>query len=151
MEEKKSVLIVDDDEATCRSLELIFGKNGYETETAGTGREALEKAQGRFFNVALLDIKLPDVEGIELLVPLKEIDPDMAVIMFTGYASVETAVRALNQGASAYITKPVKVEQVLARVREAIEKQHLVMENRRLYQEAQKELAERKRAEEEKR
>jgi len=151
MEEKKSVLIVDDDEATCRSLELIFGKNGYETETAGTGREALEKAQGRFFNVALLDIKLPDVEGIELLVPLKEIDPDMVVIMFTGYASVETAVRALNQGASAYITKPVKVEQVLARVREAIEKQHLVMENRRLYQEAQKELAERKRAEEEKR
>ncbi|MGA9348427.1 MAG: PAS domain S-box protein, partial [Anaerolineae bacterium] len=148
MNEKDSVLIVDDDESICRSLRLIFEKKGYETETAGTGREAIEKARGGFFNLALLDIKLPDGEGIELLAPLKEMHPDIALIVITGYASLETAVRALNEGASAYITKPLNMDEVLATVREALEKQRLVMENRRLIQQAQRELAERKRADE---
>ena len=131
MDEKESILIIDDDESTCRSLTLIFNKKGYETETAGTGREAIEKAQGRFFNVALLDIRLPDMEGTALLVPLKEMHPDMAVIMITAYASVENAVRALTEGASAYITKPLNMDKVLAIVREALEKQRLVEEKRR--------------------
>ncbi len=149
METKEcSIIIVDDDESMCRSLTLIFEKKGYETETAGTGREALEKASERFFNVALLDIKLPDMEGVELLSPLKEMHPDMLVIMVTAYASLETAMRALNEGAYAYITKPLNMDQVLATVRETLEKQRLVMENRRLYQEVQQELAQRKAAQE---
>lgn len=155
MDEKKNssessthrILIVDDDENICRSLRLIFKKKGYEVETAGTGREAIDKVQGRFFNLALLDIRLPDMEGTELLPPLKETHPDMAVILVTGYASLETAVQALNQGALAYITKPLNMDEVLATVREAFEKQRLVIENRILYQEAQRELTERKRAE----
>jgi signal transduction histidine kinase len=142
------ILIVDDDESICRSLRLIFKKKGYEVETVGTGREAIEKARARFFNLAFLDIRLPDTAGIELLAPLKEMHPDMAVILVTGYASLETAVQALNEGASGYITKPLNMDEVLATVREALEKQRLVMENRQLYQEAQRELAERKRAEE---
>ncbi len=142
------ILIIDDDEGTRRSLSLIFEKKGYEIETAGTGREALEKAQERFFNLALLDIKLPDMEGTGLLALLREMHPDMVVILVTGYASLETAVRALNEGASAYITKPLNMRKLLAIVGEALEKQCLVLENRRLYQEVQRELAERKRAEE---
>jgi signal transduction histidine kinase len=149
MDEKEIILIVDDDESTRRSLRLIFEKMGYETETAGTGREAIEKAQGRFFNLALLDIRLPDMAGIQLLAPLKEMHPDMAVILVTGYASLKTAVQALNEGASGYITKPLDMDEVLVTVREALEKERLVMENRRLFQEVQRELAERKRAEEE--
>ena len=148
MGEKERILIVDDDKSTRRSLSLIFGKKGYETEAVGTGREAIEKAQERFFNLALLDIRLPDVEGIGLLAPLKEMHPDMVVIMVTGYASLETAVRALNEGASAYTTKPLNMDEVLATVEEALEKQRLILENRRLYEAAQRELAERKRAEE---
>jgi PAS domain S-box-containing protein len=148
MDEKESILIVDDDETTRKILTLIFGKKGYETETAGTGREAIEKAQGRFFNVALLDIRLPDMEGVELLAPLKEMHPDIVVILATGHASLETVVQALNEGASAYITKPLNVDEVLATVRKALEKQRLAMENKRLYQEIQRELAERKWAEE---
>ncbi len=148
MKTKYSIIIVDDDESMCRSLTLIFEKKGYETETAGTGREALEKASKRFFNMALLDIKLPDMEGVELLSPLKEMHPDMLVIMVTAYASLETAMRALNEGAYAYITKPLNMDQVLATVRETLEKQRLVMENRRLYQEVQQELAQRKAAQE---
>lgn len=149
MDKKQSILIVDDDESTCRMLTLLFGNKGYETEAVGTGREAIEKAQERFFNVALLDIRLPDMEGTELLAPLKAMHPDMVVIMITGYASLETAVRAVNVGASAYIPKPLNIDEMLARVRDTLEKQHLVMENRRLYKEAQRELAERKRAEQE--
>jgi diguanylate cyclase (GGDEF)-like protein/PAS domain S-box-containing protein len=142
------ILIVDDDESARRSLRLIFEKKGYEVETAGTGREAIERAQGRFFNLALLDIRLPDMEGIELLAPLKEMHPDMAVILVTGYASLKTAVQALNDGASGYITKPLNVDEVLSKAGDVFEKQRLVVENRRLFQAAQRELAERKRAEE---
>ncbi len=148
MDEKQSILIVDDDDAARRSLSLILERKGYDVETAATGQEALRKAGQNRFNVTLLDIRLPDVEGIELIAPLKEDHPDMAIVMVTGYASMETAVRALNEGASAYITKPLNIEQVLATARDAIEKQRLIVENKRLFQSAERELAERRRAEE---
>jgi len=130
MNEKGSILIVDDDESTCRTLTLILRKKGYETEAAGTGQEAIEKAQGSFFNLALTDLRLPDMEGVELLAPFKEMHPDMAVIMITAYASLETAVWALNEGASAYITKPLNMDEVLAKIRKVFEKQRLVREKR---------------------
>ena len=146
---KESILIVDDDKSTCRSLSLILDKKGYETGTARTGQEALKRVQESFFNVALLDIRLPDMEGVKLLASLKRMHPDIIVLMVTAYASLETAVQALNEGASAYITKPFNVDSILTTVRNALEKQRLVIENRRLYEVAQRELAERKRAEEE--
>ena len=141
MDEKESILLVDDDESTRRSLALILGKKGYETRTAGTGREALKKAQERFFNVALLDIRLPDMEGVELLAPLKKMHPDMIVLMITGYASLESAVRASLEGALAYITKPLNMDSVLTAVREAIEKQRRVMGTGRLSKETEREPA----------
>jgi len=147
LDKKESILIVDDDESTGDILTLILNKKGYKTEIARTGREALEKARRRFFNLALLDIRLPDMEGIELIAPLKEIHPDMVMVIVTAYASVDNAVRALNEGASGYITKPLSMDKLLTMVREELEKQHLIMENRRLYQTAQQELFERKRAE----
>ena len=72
MKNPSHILIVDDDESTCEILALIFGRKGYEVETAGTGREALEKTRTSLFDLTLLDIWLPDMKGIELLVPLKE-------------------------------------------------------------------------------
>jgi DNA-binding NtrC family response regulator len=125
---KKSILIIDDDESTCRMLSLMLGKRGYETETVGTGKEALEKAKERFFNVALLDIRLPDMEGVELLMPLKKMHPDMIIFMITGYPSLETSVRTSLEGALAYITKPLNMDTVLTAVREALEKQRLIRE-----------------------
>ena len=148
MDEKDSILIVDDDPGTCRMLALMLGKKGYETEIAGTGREAIEKAQQRFFNLALLDIRLPEMDGVELISHLREMHPDIVVIMVTGYASLENAVRALNEGASAYLTKPLDMDRVLAIVKEVIEKQRLVIENRRLYEGAQQKLAEHKHVDE---
>ena len=148
MGEKENILIVDDDESTRRSLSLILEKKGYKTGITNTGREALEKAQERSFNLALLDMRLPDMEGIDLLVSLKKMHPDMVVLIVTGYASLDTAVQALNKGASAYITKPLNVDEILAKVMEALEKQHLIIENKSLYEKAQLELSERKQAEE---
>jgi two-component system NtrC family sensor kinase len=147
--DKESILIIDDDESICRHLTLFFEKKGYETETAGTGRKALEKAQERFFNLALLDIRLPDIEGIELLAPLKEMHPDMMVIMITAYGSLETAVRALNEGASRYIIKPLNIDEVLATIREALEKQRLVFEKRQAEEELKEVLKKIERAKQE--
>ena len=141
------ILIVDDDESTRTTLALVFGEKGYQTETAGTGQEALDKVRERFFNLALLDIKLPDMSGLDLLARLREAHPDMATVMATAYASLETAVRALHEGASAYVTKPLRMDEVLVTVRQALEKQRLTLENRQLLETLQRELIEREQAE----
>jgi len=148
MDKKDSILFVDDDRNLCESLSLIMDVKGYYTEMAFTAKTAIEKIEARWFNLAVVDIKLPDMTGLDLLARIKEICPDMAVIVVTGYTSSENAVQALNLGASAYITKPVDMDELLAVITQIIEKQRLVFENRRLFAEVQHELAERKRAEE---
>lgn len=120
------ILLVDDDESSYRSLALILKKKGYDIETAKTGQEAIDQIQKKSFNIALLDIKLPDMEGTKLLGSLKEINPEMDAIMVTGHASVENAVLALNEGASGYITKPLNMDELLASLRNLCEKQRLV-------------------------
>jgi two-component system NtrC family sensor kinase len=132
--EKESILIVDDDENSCKGLSLVFGRKGYEVEIARTGQEALEKAQAKYFNGVLVDIRLPDMAGTELLAPLRKINPDMVLIVLTGYASLETAVQAVNDGASAYITKPLNLDEVLTTVGSVLEKQRLLQEKRQAEQ-----------------
>lgn len=138
MDEKKSILIVDDDESICRTLMLIFKKKNYEIETVGTGFKAIERVKKRFFNITLLDIKLPDIQGIELIKPLKEIHPDMEVIIITAHASLETAISALNEGSSAYITKPFNMERVFVKIKNVLEKQKLIADKQRAEEEAKK-------------
>jgi PAS domain S-box-containing protein len=145
--DRERILVIDDDESTRKSLSLIFQAKGYDVETAATGRAAAEKASERPFNLALIDIRLPDMEGMDLLAPLKETNPDIVLILVTGYVSLDSVVQAMNQGASAYITKPLDMDEVLTTVNQALEKQRLIVENRALYEAAQRELVERKRAE----
>ena len=122
-EAKKSILIVEDDKAIIKSLKDILQSEGYSVDTAENGREAIQKSKEKFFNMALLDIKLLDMEGTKLLVTMHENLPKMVKIMITGYPSVENAVEALNRGADAYIIKPVKPEKLLALIEEKQEKQ----------------------------
>ena len=128
MSEKNCVLVVDDDEGVRKSLHLILKKKGYLVESAETGKEALAIAQGGLINVTLLDVKLPDIMGTELLAPLKQTNPDMSVIMITGFASVENAVQSLTAGASGYITKPIDLDGMLEKIKTALDQQHLVTE-----------------------
>jgi PAS domain S-box-containing protein len=131
MKERECILIVDDDEDTRGSLSLILEKKGYEIEAAGTGREALEKAKERCFNVALLDLQLPDMGGIELLASLKKMHPAMALLMVTGHASLKSAIQVMDEGAAGYLTKPLDMDEVLYKLGHALEMQRLVEEKRR--------------------
>jgi DNA-binding response OmpR family regulator len=110
MSEKVSILIIDDDKGMCETLSDILQEKGYRTETAKTGQEAIVKTRKRFFNVALIDIKLPDVTGIEVLKTFRVKHPSMMTIMATGYATLKNAVEALNSGADAYVMKPIDPE-----------------------------------------
>ena len=144
MEEKVSILIVDDDDDLSQVLERLFAGEGYATATAFTGHEALNRARAGFFNLAFLDINLPDIKGVDLVPELKKMHPDMVLIMVTGYASLDNAVKALNEGASYYFRKPLKIDEILTVVRESLEKQALILENRHLCVVAEKELRSRK-------
>jgi two-component system response regulator HydG len=110
---KKRILAVDDDIEILESIKAILESEGYVVETATRGAEALEKALKQSFDLALLDVKLPDIEGQKLLGRMSEIRPDMKKIMVTGYASTDNAIEALNSGANAYLTKPVDPEELL--------------------------------------
>jgi len=121
--EKKSILIVEDDKAIIKSLKKVLQLEGYSVDTAETGRQAIEKSEAQFYNLVLLDIKLPDMEGTKLLTTMHETSPKMVKIMITGYPSLENAVEALNHGADAYVVKPVKPEKLLALIEEKLEKQ----------------------------
>lgn len=147
MDGKKRILIVDDDKRGREILASFLKEKGYETATARTGQEATKKVRSHFFNAILLDIKLPDIEGIELLTPLKKIHQDTEIIVITGYASLENAVKSLNKGASGYIIKPLKMDDLLVKMEELLKKQSQVMEDRRLFQGIQRKLAERRRTE----
>ncbi|HML04051.1 MAG TPA: response regulator [Candidatus Bathyarchaeia archaeon] len=118
-----NILVVDDDINICQALSLILIKRGWNVEVANTGKEALQKAQVRAFNVALLDIRLPDIEGTKLLKLLPKTTPKMIKIMVTGYPELRNAVEALNDGADAYLMKPVRPEDLLITIRAKLEEQ----------------------------
>jgi DNA-binding NtrC family response regulator len=101
-----NVMVVDDEETICEALAAWFAKDGYRVETALSGADALERIQDKAFDIYLLDIKMPGMDGIELLSRLKEAQPDALVIMITAHGSIQTAVDAMKLGASDYLCKP---------------------------------------------
>jgi DNA-binding NtrC family response regulator len=105
--EKKSILIIDDDEAILKSLKSILEMKGFRVATAENGREALEKVCSDFFNLALIDIRLPDIDGTSLLQEFQQLVPMMRKVMITGYSTEENATDSLNLGADGYLRKPV--------------------------------------------
>jgi len=120
MPRKTSLLIVDDDEDMLETLSDILQEKGYQTETAKTGKKAIVKAKERFFDVALVDLRLPDITGIELLRTFRKNRPTMMNIMITGHAALHTAIDALNLGANAYIMKPIDPERLDQVIKECL-------------------------------
>jgi DNA-binding NtrC family response regulator len=117
------ILVVDDDENIRKTLQIILEDEGYLVDLAATGNEAIEMTQQTVYNVALLDIRLPDMEGVELLKRIKDYVPRTRKIMVTGYPSMGNAISALNKNADAYLTKPVDVENLLEVVKEQLQLQ----------------------------
>ena len=124
-----AILIVDDEQAIRDSLCNWFKVDGYEVDTAQDAKMALKKLQERKWDIILLDIKMPGMDGMELQKKIKEIDPDLIVIMITAYASVDTAVQALKEGAFDYITKPFDPDDLSHLIRNAITQHTLATEN----------------------
>jgi two-component system NtrC family response regulator len=121
--EHTRILIVDDDESIRTVLLTILADKGYSTDTARTGREAIKKTNTKLYNLALIDIRLPDMEGTQLLTQMKSRTPRMRKVIMTGYPSLNNAVDALNMGADAYVMKPFDMEKVLATIKDQFEKQ----------------------------
>ena len=111
--EKKNILVIDDDKSILRILTRILQKQGYNTQTAETGREAEEKISKQLFDLALIDVKLPDTDGVDLLQKMQATKPNMIKIILTGFASMDNGIKALNAGADAYLVKPVEPTELL--------------------------------------
>jgi len=123
MDEATRILIIDDDENILKVLQAILEAEGYLVETADTAKKGIEKSEKAFYNLALIDVRLPDMEGIELLSKLHDSKPKMRKIIVTGYPTLQNAISAVNKGADAYVMKPFEVEKILQTIREQLKKQ----------------------------
>jgi len=123
MGETTRILIVDDDENIRKVLTTILEDEGYDVESVDTAKKAIERTRRKFYNLALIDIRLPDMEGIELLTKMKNTTPKIRKIIITGYPTLQNAVEAVNRGADAYIMKPFDMEKVLEEIKDQLKKQ----------------------------
>ncbi len=127
-----NILIVEDDAAMVETLSDILFEEGYTIESAPTIILAGERVKEKFYNVVLLDLKLSDGSGLELLKMIRKTSRESMVIIFTGYASLESAVTALNEGAFAYLQKPLNIDEAKILIEKALKMQELSIENREL-------------------
>ncbi|MEK6776474.1 MAG: sigma-54 dependent transcriptional regulator [bacterium] len=127
--DQRTILIADDDHIEKESLATILQREGYETMTAGDGKEAWEKIQQSPPDLVLTDLKMPYLNGLELLSEIKANYPEIEVVIITGYATVESAINAMKVGAIDYISKPFNVEEVKIIIKKTLEKKELQEEN----------------------
>ncbi len=132
MDKEIRILIVDDEKITLRNLEHILKKEGYTVKTTTSGQNALRLLNREIYDLVLTDLKMERVDGMQILKRTKEISPDTEVIMITGYATVETAIEAIRQGAYHYLPKPVNVAELKVLVGKALEKSAMQKEIRSL-------------------
>jgi len=123
MGETTRILIIDDDENIRKVLTTILEDEGYDVESVDTAKKAIERTRRKFYNLALIDIRLPDMEGIELLTKMKNTTPKIRKLIITGYPTLQNAVEAVNRGADAYIMKPFDIEKVLEAMKDQLKKQ----------------------------
>jgi two-component system, NtrC family, response regulator AtoC len=129
---KAKILVVDDDLGMRETLEAVLEADGYEVKAAASGNEAISILEAATFDLMLLDFKMPDCTGLELLARVKKIAPDLVIIMMTAYGTVKIAVEAVKQGAYDFITKPFELEEMRLTIKKALEMQKLTQENKEL-------------------
>ena len=119
MSDSARILVIDDEESIRRTVSMTLQRAGYNVDVAENGKQAIEKAAAKFYNLALIDIRLPDMEGTELLTALKETTPKMVKIILTGYPALQNAIAAINKGVDAYLIKPLNTDELLQRYQRA--------------------------------
>lgn len=142
---KGTILIVDDEKDVCEMLERYLKSKGYETNSANDGREALEKVKTFKPQVVLLDIRMPNMSGIECLKNIKRDYPDTEVIMATAIKDMEPAISCMKEGAYGYQTKPIDLENLAIDIEKAIEHRRLLLENKDYQANLEKKVVERTR------
>ena len=133
--DKKRILLVDDEEGMCRMMEAILLDSGYDVASYTRSREAVEAFQAGLFDLAVTDIKMPEMDGLEVLRRLKEKDPGLPVIVISAFATLETSIQALRRGAHDMVTKPFEPDELLYRVKNALHHNQLLTENLQLREE----------------
>jgi DNA-binding NtrC family response regulator len=123
LDERLRILVIDDDEGIRTTFAAVLENEGYAVDTAENGKEAIEKSNNDLYRVALIDYRLPDMNGTELLTSLRETTPKMAKIMVTGYPALQNAIECVRKHANAYFAKPVDYENLLKTIKTLIQKQ----------------------------
>ena len=131
------ILVVDDDQSLREFLTITLGRDGFEVVAAASGPEALKAMAEAPADLALVDLKMPGMDGLEVLRRLKEFSETVAVVIVTAFATTETAIQALKEGAYDYLIKPFKVDELKLVVRKALEERRLRWENQRLRREVE--------------
>jgi DNA-binding NtrC family response regulator len=124
-----SILVIDDKESMRQMLAKTLESEGFEVDTARDGERGLDKAKEKRFDLILTDLKLPKMDGLEVLSSIKDLDPEVAVIVMTAYGTIETAVQAIKQGAFDFLTKPFDVDHLQVLIQRALENRRLLAEN----------------------
>ncbi len=123
------ILLIDDDRSLCEVLEFNLQEQGYQVDTAFTGKQGLAKFKKQDYHLVITDMKMPGMDGLQVLKELRKAKPQTMVIIITAFASVETAAEAMRLGAYKYITKPINLEEFNHMARHALERFQLVEEN----------------------
>ena len=131
---KDRILVADDEQSMREFLDIMLEKEGYKVSLASNGEEVVKLIDNDLFDLVLLDIRMPKLDGISALKKIKAIAPETIVVMITAYASADTAIKAMKEGAYDYITKPFKVEEIKLIIKNALEKKNLQKENILLWQ-----------------
>jgi two-component system response regulator PilR (NtrC family) len=126
---KDKILVADDEQSMREFLDIMLKKEGYRVSLAANGEEVVKLVEKDIFDLVLMDIRMPRLDGISALKKIKAISPEITVIMITAYASADTAIKAMKEGAYDYITKPFKVEEIKLIIKNALEKKNLQKEN----------------------
>lgn len=133
--QNRSVLIVDDEKEMCELVVDFLKREGYEVDAAQSGKEALGKFRAHEYDVVITDLRMREMDGMEVLKEIKAVRPDVPVVMITAFGSIDRAIEAMKAGAFYFVTKPFKMRQISALVSKAVEQRILVQENRRLKKE----------------
>lgn len=136
--DQAKILVVDDEASMCQFMQIMLAKEGYEVSASQSGKEALARLQQKPYDLVIADLMMPEMSGLELLSQVKKIDPALNFIVITAFASVDSAIEALKSGASDYVIKPFKVDEIKIAVEKSLEQKRLSRENQTLKRQLKK-------------